>query len=196
MQRLRSTWWTPGVVALMAASLLALVLGPSSGAVSETTAAHESWLRAHLSPQAIHADEGSVPASSVENAVDAALDAARADAAPTLEGFTEAFAAAYRQQGAPVPLSTLFAIPDVGQATLYALLSQRALQLSRTALLPRLTLSTAPPATTSGRSPAVLHTQPVPALKAARGVLSTVRPSPRILPCILRTLFSARPMAP
>lgn len=196
MQRLRSTWWTPGVVAVMVASLLALVLGPSTRAVSETTAAHESWLRAHLAPRPVQASADESGASSIQQAVDAAIDAARAEAAPTLEGFTESFAAAYRQQGAPVPLSTLFAIPDAGPATLYVLLSQRALQLSRTALLPRLTISTAPPATTSGRSPAALHTQPVPALEAARQVVSIVRPVPRILPCIIRTLFTARPMAP
>jgi hypothetical protein len=175
------------MVALMAISLIPLIAGRPSRAVSETTAAHTSWLRAQITASL---------SGDAQAAVNAALDAAAEDAAPTLEAFTQAFADAYAEEGAPVSLETLFAVPGVDRAALYEVLSSRTQQLSRTAVLPRLSLSTAPVAAASGRSPAVTTQALPPHLPAVLQATVVAEEAGRLLPCLIRTLFSARPMAP
>lgn len=187
MRHLRSTWWKRGVVGILFLSLLPLLAARPGGTGAEAASTHRAWLQAQMVAS---------PTADVEAAIDAALEAATNEAAPTRRAFTAAFAEAYVQHDASVPLATLFAAPDVDRERLYDILSRRSTELSRTAVLPRHAIGAAPGgllvSRTAGIAPPSLPLPP-PARLVAVQMLDPVE---RAVPCLIRILSSARPMAP
>jgi len=187
MRHIRSTWCKRGVVAVLALSLLPLIAGRFAGGGTEAGAAHTTWLRAQITE--------SLP-ESAQPAVQAALETAAEQNAPTRRAFTEAFADAYLQQDAPVSLAALFAAPDVDHRALYDVLSRRTAELTRSALLPRHSIGTAPAGTSMGRAAGLLLHVPVPTHPSLEQVVGSGVIPERVVPCLIRILSSARPMAP
>lgn len=195
MRVLRTFWMRRWVVAVLAMSLLPLVVAdPSSGSAtqaSDASDAYETWLRAQIP---------SSPSRTASEAVERAFQRAHADAPASLEAFTRAFADAYerasRHQAAPVSLGDLFAAPGVDSAALFRTLYARSQQFGRAAVFPRLQFVTTPSSGASGRFGVA------PALTSPPSLVGwlprIVRVAARTVPlgCWIHVLSSAEPLGP
>lgn len=167
-------------------SLLPLVAGPLGEASPSATGAYAAWLDAQVRtvPDAAEAD------------FEAAMAAAVQDAPGSLEAFTRSFARAYERHASGVPLGDLFAAPGLKGDVLFQVLQSRAQHFGRAALPPRLSFGTAspagPPSRFAGLTPSVVRWTVATVLAP----IAVHAPANRAMPCILRCLFSARPMGP
>lgn len=183
----------------MAMSLLPFVVVDPTDALSRASgasAAHESWLRAHMTTTAPDA----ASSDAVDEAIERALRQARGASPATLEAFTRTFADAYqrvhRTHDVPVSLADLFAAPGVDSAALFKTLYARTQQFGRAAVLPRLHLTTAPTSGTSGRAaPAQALLAPTPVIDAVSSV-GVVHLVATALGCWIHVLSSAQPLGP
>lgn len=177
------------VVALLVASLLPLVAGPAKASVtSDTTGEYARWLRSQTSPSV---------ASAAEADVERALSAALSTSPSSLDGFTAAFARAYRAQHPSVSLADLFALSTVSDVPLYRVLQQRAQQWGRAVAVSPLSWRMAPSSLSPGRT-LFAGGLPASSLSMAFGSYDATRiQPPRFVPSLLlRHLSSANPRAP
>lgn len=118
MRTLRSTWGARVLTALLAASLLSLVVLPvGQGASSKDTASYAEWLRAQATGE-------------TDAAFDEALTAAQASEAHSLHKFLTAFVEAYVEEGSPEQLAEAFAAGDRSEAELIRYLERHYLRLA------------------------------------------------------------------
>lgn len=188
MRSLRTTWRLRSLTVLLAVSLLPMtVVVPSSTALPPADDAQADWLRAHIE----------APSADDKAAVEAALEAVRAEPTVTLRDFLRAFASAYQQHAPDRSLGQLFGLPELGGDALLNYLQQRVPQVSGWAtVLHRLT--SAKSLSGSPASPRLLGTRfvlPDMARVARKWVRPTAARGEHVF-CALRTLFSAQPMGP